>query len=78
LRPETKATVERLHPLGVRTVLVTGDNRATAERIAAQLGIAEVLPKEKAGSSRPCGPRGDGSPSSATASTAQRVGQSPA
>ncbi|HEV2458391.1 MAG TPA: HAD-IC family P-type ATPase, partial [Ktedonobacterales bacterium] len=36
---------------GVRTVLVTGDNAATADRIAAQLGIgevhAEVLPQQK-------------------------------
>jgi len=51
LRPESKATVRRLGELGLRTVLVTGDNRETAERIAAELGIsevhAEVLPQEK-------------------------------
>jgi Zn2+/Cd2+-exporting ATPase len=53
LRPEAKATVGRLEVLGVRTVLVTGDNRITAERVAAELGIdevhAEVLPHEKVG-----------------------------
>jgi Cd2+/Zn2+-exporting ATPase len=34
--------VASLNRLGVRTVLVTGDNRVTAERVAAELGIAEV------------------------------------
>ncbi|MGH2461238.1 MAG: heavy metal translocating P-type ATPase, partial [Chloroflexota bacterium] len=42
LRPESKGVVERLTKLGIRTVLVTGDNRATAERIARDLGIGEV------------------------------------
>lgn len=53
LRPEARTTVARLEELGVRTVLVTGDNRATAKRVAAELGIdevhAEVLPQEKVG-----------------------------
>ena len=52
LRPEAKQTIARLHQLKLRTVLITGDNRATAERIAADLGIreiyAEVLPQQKA------------------------------
>lgn len=52
LRPEAKGVIARLKKLGVRTVLVTGDNTATAERIAAALGIgevhAEVLPRQKA------------------------------
>jgi P-type E1-E2 ATPase len=43
--------VTRLKKLGIRTVLVTGDNTVTAERIAAELGIsevhAEVLPAQK-------------------------------
>jgi Cd2+/Zn2+-exporting ATPase len=51
LRPEAGATVERLRRMGIRTVLVTGDRRGTAERIAAELGItevhAEVLPQGK-------------------------------
>ena len=51
LRPEAKAVIVRLKKLGVRTVLVTGDNATTAERIAADLGIsevhAEVLPEQK-------------------------------
>lgn len=51
LRPEASAVITRLRKLGIQTVLVTGDNTATAERIAAKLGIseihAEVLPQEK-------------------------------
>jgi P-type Cu2+ transporter len=51
-RPTAKAAVEALHEQGVEVVMLTGDNRATAERIAAELGIdtviAEVLPGDKA------------------------------
>ena len=51
LRPEARATVAKLTGIGIRTLLVTGDRRGTAERIAAELGItevhAEVLPQEK-------------------------------
>ena len=50
---ETAAeAVAALEELGVRPVMLTGDNRQTAERIAAELGVdevlAEVLPGEKA------------------------------
>jgi Zn2+/Cd2+-exporting ATPase len=51
LRPEAGQVVTRLKKLGIRTVLVTGDNTMTAERIAGELGIsevhAEVLPAQK-------------------------------
>jgi Cu2+-exporting ATPase len=44
--------VAALHELGVGVVMLTGDNEATAKRIAGQLGIerviAEVLPGDKA------------------------------
>jgi Cu2+-exporting ATPase len=51
-RPTAAGAVEALHELGVEVVMLTGDNEATARRIAGQLGIdtviAEVLPGDKA------------------------------
>ena len=52
VKPSAARAVERLHALGVRTVMLTGDNRATAQAIAHEVGIsevrAEVLPAQKA------------------------------
>jgi Cu+-exporting ATPase len=42
-RAGARQAVERLHGIGVRTLLVTGDTRATAAHIAAQVGIDEVV-----------------------------------
>nr|WP_245746463.1 copper-translocating P-type ATPase [Nocardia altamirensis] len=51
-RDTSAAAVAELHDLGIEVVMLTGDNRATAARIAADLGIdtviAEVLPGDKA------------------------------
>jgi Cu2+-exporting ATPase len=51
-RPTSAAAVAALAEAGVEVVMLTGDNQATAQRIAAQLGvptvIAEVLPGDKA------------------------------
>jgi P-type Cu2+ transporter len=50
-RPTAAKAVAALHDLGVEVVMLTGDNEATARRIAGQLGIdtviAEVLPGDK-------------------------------
>jgi P-type Cu2+ transporter len=52
VRPSSAAAVAALHDAGVEVVMLTGDNEATARRIAAGLGIetviAEVLPGDKA------------------------------
>jgi len=51
-RPTSRAAVAALKAAGVEVVMLTGDNQATASRIAAELGvsevIAEVLPGDKA------------------------------
>jgi Cu2+-exporting ATPase len=51
-RPSAAAAANSLHELGIEVVMLTGDNEATARRIAGQLGIdtviAEVLPGDKA------------------------------
>ncbi|MCC6434379.1 MAG: cadmium-translocating P-type ATPase [Acidimicrobiales bacterium] len=51
LRPEAVEVIEALHRRGVRVVMLTGDNTATAVALAAQAGIddvrAELLPADK-------------------------------
>ena len=52
IKPKAKEALQRLHNMGLELVIVTGDNRRTAEAIARQLGIdrvlSEVLPEDKA------------------------------
>ncbi|MBI3491759.1 MAG: cation-translocating P-type ATPase, partial [Acidobacteria bacterium] len=56
LRPDAAETVRRLHTLGIRTTLITGDNEHSARHFAGAAGIEEVharvLPAEKAASIR--------------------------
>ena len=51
IREDSQPVVENLHELGVKTVLLTGDNVKTANYFAKQVGISEVhgnlLPNEK-------------------------------
>ena len=52
IKNDSKAAIQRLHDLGLKVVLLTGDNEATATAVARQVGIdevvAEVLPEDKA------------------------------
>jgi Cu2+-exporting ATPase len=52
VKPSAKVAVSRLNELGIETVMITGDNLATAEAVARMVGIkrviADVLPQDKA------------------------------
>lgn len=52
LRVSSRRAIAQLHSLGIRVVMLSGDNHATAQAIAAQAGIAdfraEVMPQDKA------------------------------
>jgi Cu+-exporting ATPase len=52
IKESTPAAVDGLHREGLRVVMLTGDNRTTAEAVAKRLGldeiVADVLPDEKA------------------------------
>ena len=52
LRPTSPAAVAGLQALGIEVIMLTGDNRRTAERIAGEAGVtrfeAEMLPQDKA------------------------------
>jgi len=51
IRKESKETIEKLHQLGVKTAMLTGDKKDVAEDVGKRLGIdtvfAEVLPEDK-------------------------------
>jgi Cd2+/Zn2+-exporting ATPase len=42
IRPQAKEVIDQLHGMGVKVVMLTGDNETTAKAIAKELGIDEV------------------------------------
>jgi len=52
IKPDARAAIQRMHDAGLKVVLLTGDNAITAEAVAREVGIdeviADVLPQDKA------------------------------
>jgi len=52
IKPDAREAIQRMHDAGLKVVLLTGDNAITAEAVAREVGIddviADVLPQDKA------------------------------
>ena len=52
IRPESAEAIERLHAMGIKVAMITGDSQVVADSVARRLGIdevaAQVLPADKA------------------------------
>ena len=56
IRPESAEAIERLHAMGLKVAMITGDSQVVADSVARRLGIdevaAQVLPADKAAAIR--------------------------
>ena len=63
IRPESKQAVAALKKMGIRCMMLTGDNEATAKWVSDQIGLdeyfAEVLPQDKAAKVKEVQARGE-------------------
>lgn len=63
IKDDSAIAIKRLHELGLKVVMITGDNQATAESVARQVGvdevIADVLPQDKIDKVKSLQARGD-------------------
>ena len=63
VKEDSKTAIDRFHKLGLKVVMLTGDNEATANAVAIKVGIdeviAEVLPQDKANKVADLQARGD-------------------
>jgi Cu+-exporting ATPase len=63
VKQDSKTAIDRFHKLGLKVVMLTGDNEATAKAVASRVGIdeviAEVLPEDKANKVAELQARGD-------------------
>ena len=49
MKPEARASIDRLKQMGIRTALITGDSRGAAHGVATELGIDQCLAESAAG-----------------------------
>jgi Cu+-exporting ATPase len=82
VKENSRAAIERLHRMGIETVMITGDNKRTAAAIARQVGIdrvlSEVLPQDKSNEVKKLQGGFDGAPRRRVAMVGDGINDAPA